>query len=93
MPEPGLRRWLVIGVAGVAGLIVLAVLALALFVNSTDPPEPGAFYVAPSPLPGWPARDDRPHRGGRGSAPDVADWVADRFGGTAAPNGCPEPAS
>jgi hypothetical protein len=54
MPEPGLRRWLVIGVAGVAGLIVLAVLALALFVNSTDPPEPGAFYVAPSPLPGGP---------------------------------------
>jgi pimeloyl-ACP methyl ester carboxylesterase len=54
MPEPGLRRWLVIGMAGVAGLIVLAVLALALFVNSTDPPEPGDFYVAPSPLPGGP---------------------------------------
>jgi hypothetical protein len=27
------------------------------------------------------------------TAPDVADWVADRFGGKAAPNGCPEPAS
>lgn len=42
------------GLAGFVGLIVVAGVAFAVFVNSTDPPEPGESYVAPSPLPGGP---------------------------------------
>ena len=48
------KRWLVTGLAGFVGLVVLAGVAFALFVNSTDPPGPGEFYAAPSPLPGGP---------------------------------------
>jgi pimeloyl-ACP methyl ester carboxylesterase len=48
------KRRLVTGLAGFVGLIALAGVAFALFVNSTDPPETGEFYVAPSPLPGGP---------------------------------------
>ncbi len=48
------RRRIAIALAGVMGVVVLVVVALIVFVGSTHPPKPGAFYVAPSPLPSGP---------------------------------------
>ena len=49
-----LRRPLVIAVGSAVGLVVLGLGALGVFVRSTRPANPGAFYQLPSPLPSGP---------------------------------------
>lgn len=49
-----MRGRLLIALAALAGVAVLAAAALVLFVDSTEPPEPGAFYLPPKPLPDGP---------------------------------------
>ncbi len=51
-------RWLLIAVAGLVALVVAAVVAVVVFARSTNPPDPGEFYAAPSPLPSGTARDE-----------------------------------
>jgi hypothetical protein len=45
------RRWLRISLVGAVTLLVVAVASLVVFVHSSSPPEPGAFYAPPTPLP------------------------------------------
>ena len=47
-------RWLLITAIVIGSLVVAAVTGWAIFVRSSRPDAPGAFYTAPSPLPAGP---------------------------------------